>query len=157
MPRERSTGGRGWKRCSPISRPPPRTPRRWRTRSSRMSRASRRARSPRTISRFWCFAGMAPGRRALPDDDLDPAIPRLGDLVRGGDEQLALAAPAGLDALSRDAELDEAGANAVRALQGQTVVVLLGAHRVGVADDDDFRRRTARDVLQHVVNRHLRL
>src|SRR5438132_561271 len=97
-------------------------------RSPRTCHASRREPRPPTTSQSSFSAGTAPRRpRALPDDDLDPAVPRVSDLVRGGDEQLALAASAGLNAFRSDPELDEASTDSAGALQRQPIVVEVGA------------------------------
>ena len=46
--------------------------------------------------------------RRLPDDDLDPAVLWLRDLIGGRDTQLTLAASRGADAIRVDAKVDEA-------------------------------------------------
>src|SRR5947207_11375652 len=123
-----------------------------------MYRASPEAPILRTISPSSCCAGT--GRRRsgrLPDDDLDPTIPRLGHLVGGRHEELALAASAALNLLRRDPALDEAGADAFGAQQRQAVVVVVGADGVGMADDHDLGRRATGDVAQHGVDDDFRL
>src|SRR5256885_17055287 len=126
-------------------------------RSPRTCHASRREPLPSTTSQSSFSAGTVPRRpRALSDDDLDPAVPRVSDLVRGGDEQLALAASAGLNAFRSDPELDEASTDSAGALQRQPIVVVVGAHGVGMADDEDFRRGTAGDVAEDILDDHLR-
>src|SRR5438046_988021 len=69
-------------------------------RSPRTCLASRREPRPSTTSPSSFSAGTVPRRpRALSDDDLDPAVPWFGDLVRRRNEQLSLAASGRLDAL----------------------------------------------------------
>src|SRR5437016_14605115 len=121
-------------------------------RSPRTCHASRREPRPPTTSQSSFSAGTAPQRpRALPDDDLDPAVPWFSDLVRGGDAQLSLAASADLNAFRSDPELDEASTDAAGALQRQPVVVVFGAHGVCMADDEDFRRGTPGDVAEDIL------
>src|SRR5213078_1202927 len=103
-------------------------------RSPRTCHASRREPRPPTTSQSSFSAGTVRRRpRALPDDDLDPAVPRFANLVRRRNEQLSLAAPAGLNAFRSDPELDEASTDSAGALQRQPVVVVVGAHGVGMA------------------------
>src|SRR5437667_3716984 len=126
--------------------------------SPRMYHASRREPGPPTTSQFSFSAGRVPRRpRALPDDDLDPAVPRFSNLVRRRNEQLSLAASGRLDALRSDAELDESRPDSLGALYRQPIVVVLRADGVGVADDDDLRRRDARDRVEDALDDHFRL
>jgi len=93
-----------------------------------------------------------PGR--APDD---PAIPRLGNLVSGGDERVVL--PVGRDV--EDGTIDpfpeEDGGHRLRALHRKGVVVLLLSDRVGVSHHADVHRGAGADRFQHFPQQRPRL
>src|SRR5689334_9928542 len=98
-----------------------------------MSRPSPATPRPRTTWRSSCSA-----TPALPDVDLHPPVARLRHLVWRRHQRLALAAALHPDALGRHAHLDQLVADALRATEGERVVVGHRPHAVGVADDHDL-------------------
>src|SRR6186713_2976371 len=73
----------------------------------------------------------------LADVDLHAPIARLGDVVLGRHEELALAAARRLDALAGQTAFDQELAHAIGARARQLVIEVEGAHRVGMADHHD--------------------
>src|SRR6185436_4247210 len=79
-------------------------------------------------------------------------ISRFADGVGRGYLGLALAAAGHRDPDLGDPELDQLVSTALGAPQRQRVVVLHGAHAVGVADDGDLGRRSAGDLREDLVD-----
>src|SRR6266851_8169779 len=73
----------------------------------------------------------------LLDDDLDPAVLRLADVVAGWHQQLAFALADDRDRLGRHAVADEGVLDRVGATQRQRHVVGFRTRRVGVAGRRD--------------------
>src|SRR5580765_3115470 len=80
----------------------------------------------------------------LADADLDAAVARFGNALRGSDQGLTSTPPGGHDALGRDAHAYQNRFHAIGTLQGKRIVRRVGADLVGVTDDGDFRRLPAR-------------
>src|SRR5882724_7559635 len=98
----------------------------------------------------------APSRASfLPHNNLHPPILRLDRVTRSLDQGLALAAPGGLNDFRRDPAPDHQVFHAHGTLQGERVVVLIGAGKIGVADNCDLRRRPPGDLGDHAVDRAL--
>src|SRR6185295_9094782 len=76
---------------------------------------------------------------------------------RGGDQQLALAAALHVDPLRGDTPLDELIAHPSRALERERVVGGMAPARVGVADHEDLRRGTPRELGQDLAHHRERL
>src|SRR6185312_2973749 len=72
-------------------------------------------------------------------------------LVGGGDEELALAAPARLDALGRNAAFHQHLAHALGARERKPVVVAARADGIRVPDHHDVGERPALDLGEHVL------
>src|SRR5690606_1299664 len=92
------------------------------------------------------------GRR-LGHDDLDPAVARLGDAVRGRDEQIVLAAADGGDGRRRHALADQFVRHHLGALLRERPVELRRTDRVGVADHVDLGRPRLLELLRSTRDR----
>src|SRR6266850_7027683 len=83
---------------------------------------------------------------ALAHDDFHTPIARFGHRTGSLNQGFALAAAGGLNDSCRDSALNQQVAYPEGALQGQRVVVLIGAHEIGMADDGDLRRGSCSDI-----------
>src|SRR3990172_6105200 len=110
-----------------------------------------------------CWPGLAPGGGpggggvVSAEGDLGASVPRLGDAVRGGHAQLALATRLNADALDGDAALHQVVAHPLGALDRERVVVLVAPHRVCVADHHHLGRRAPGDLGEDLADHLLGL